>query len=159
MRVVAVRTCDATVRCWLTIRRMPRAHAPGTVSYATFTSGWGKSAAVHRGRAPAAKADSVTPMTVAYHDSCHLVHGQKIAREPRALLALIPDVRLVPLSESTWCCGAAGVYAITQPQQAELLLARKVRHIAESGAERARDRKSGLPAADCAGARGPWQRD
>ena len=36
------------------------------------------------------KADSVTPMTVAYHDSCHLVHGQKIAREPRALLAVDP---------------------------------------------------------------------
>jgi glycolate oxidase iron-sulfur subunit len=85
----------------------------------------------HTGREPDR---SVRPMTVAYHDSCHLVHGQKIAREPRALLALIPNVTLVPLSESTWCCGAAGVYAITQPQQADLLLARKVRHIAETGA-------------------------
>src|SRR3954469_4301621 len=80
------------------------------------------------------EADSVTPMTVAYHDSCHLVHGQKIAREPRALLALLPNVTLVTLSESTWCCGAAGVYAITQPQQADLLLARKVRHVVETGA-------------------------
>ena len=73
-------------------------------------------------------------MVVAYHDSCHLVHGQKIAHQPRALLALIPGVTLVPLPESTWCCGAAGVYAITQPQQAELLLARKVQHIVETGA-------------------------
>ncbi len=71
---------------------------------------------------------------VAYHDSCHLVHGQKIAHQPRALLALIPGVTLVPLPESTWCCGAAGVYAITQPQQADLLLARKVQHIVETGA-------------------------
>jgi glycolate oxidase iron-sulfur subunit len=72
--------------------------------------------------------------TVAYHDSCHLVHGQKIAREPRAMLALIPGVTLVPLAESTWCCGAAGVYAITQPAQADVLLQRKVAHIAATPA-------------------------
>lgn len=75
------------------------------------------------------------PVSVAYHDSCHLVHGQKIAREPRAVLASIPGVTIVPLGESTWCCGAAGVYAITQPEQADRLLDRKVRHIAESGAD------------------------
>jgi glycolate oxidase iron-sulfur subunit len=84
-------------------------------------------------RAPAV-AESGPPTTVAYHDSCHLVHGQKIAREPRALLALVPGITLVPLPESTWCCGAAGVYAITQPAQAELLLQRKVKHIAATHA-------------------------
>jgi glycolate oxidase iron-sulfur subunit len=47
---------------------------------------------------------------------------------------MIPGVTIVPLAESTWCCGAAGVYAITQPQQADLLLARKVQHIVETGA-------------------------
>ncbi len=73
-------------------------------------------------------------VTVAYHDSCHLVHGQKIALQPRAILALIPGLTLVPLAESTWCCGAAGVYAITQPEQADLLLQRKLQHIAETGA-------------------------
>jgi glycolate oxidase iron-sulfur subunit len=76
----------------------------------------------------------VTHMTVAYHDSCHLVHGQKIALQPRALLSLIPGLTLVPLAESTWCCGAAGVYAITQPEQADLLLQRKLQHVAASGA-------------------------
>jgi glycolate oxidase iron-sulfur subunit len=84
-------------------------------------------------RAPAVS-DAGPPTTVAYHDSCHLVHGQKIVREPRALLALVPGITLVPLPESTWCCGAAGVYAITQPDQAELLLQRKVRHIAATHA-------------------------
>ncbi len=83
---------------------------------------------------PPAAAPADTPLTVAYHDSCHLVHGQKIAREPRALLAAIPGLVLLPLAESTWCCGAAGVYAITQPEQADLLLARKVRHITDAGA-------------------------
>jgi glycolate oxidase iron-sulfur subunit len=73
--------------------------------------------------------------TVAYHDSCHLVHGQKIAREPRAILALVPGITLVPLPESSWCCGAAGVYAITQPAQADLLLQRKVTHINATAAQ------------------------
>jgi glycolate oxidase iron-sulfur subunit len=38
-------------------------------------------------------------------------------------------VTLVELTESTWCCGSAGVYAITQPVQADALLQRKVAHL------------------------------
>jgi glycolate oxidase iron-sulfur subunit len=74
------------------------------------------------------------PMTVTYHESCHLVHGQKVFRQPRALLRVIPGLSLVELPEATWCCGAAGIYAITQPEQAELLLTRKVAHIVSTGA-------------------------
>jgi glycolate oxidase iron-sulfur subunit len=74
------------------------------------------------------------PTSVTYHESCHLAHGQKITREPRALLRLIPGVQLVELPESTWCCGSAGVYAITQPDQAEKLLARKTAHIVSTRA-------------------------
>jgi glycolate oxidase iron-sulfur subunit len=74
-------------------------------------------------------------MTVAYHDPCHVVHGQKIRTEPRRLLAQIPELKLVDLVESDWCCGSAGIYNLTQPEMAERLLDRKVRHIVESGAE------------------------
>jgi glycolate oxidase iron-sulfur subunit len=75
------------------------------------------------------------PAAVTYHESCHLVHGQKISREPRAVLRLLPGVSLVELPESTWCCGSAGVYAITQPEQAERLLGRKTANIVGTGAE------------------------
>jgi glycolate oxidase iron-sulfur subunit len=75
-----------------------------------------------------------TPTTVTYHESCHLTHGQKVVRQPRALLRLLPGVSLVELAESTWCCGAAGVYAITQPVQADQLLQRKVAHVVAAGA-------------------------
>ena len=75
------------------------------------------------------------PVTVTYHESCHLVHGQKITRQPRALLRLLPGVSLVELPESTWCCGAAGIYAITQPDQAEALLTRKVGRVRDTAAE------------------------
>ena len=74
-------------------------------------------------------------MTVTYHESCHLVHGQRVTRQPRALLRMIPDVTLVELPEATWCCGSAGVYAITQPEQAELLLRRKTANIVSTGAQ------------------------
>jgi glycolate oxidase iron-sulfur subunit len=74
------------------------------------------------------------PQTVTYHESCHLTHGQKVSRQPRALLRAIPGISLVELPEATWCCGSAGVYAITQPDQAEKLLQRKVAHIKSTGA-------------------------
>jgi glycolate oxidase iron-sulfur subunit len=70
-----------------------------------------------------------TPTSVTYHESCHLTHGQKIVRQPRSVLRQLPGVSLVELAESSWCCGAAGIYAISQPDQAALLLDRKVGHI------------------------------
>ena len=74
------------------------------------------------------------PTTVTYHESCHLVHGQKVNRAPRTLLQLLPGVALTELPESTWCCGSAGIYALSQPDQADKLLRRKVAHIESTGA-------------------------
>jgi glycolate oxidase iron-sulfur subunit len=84
-------------------------------------------------RAPAA-GPFADPTTVTYHESCHLVHGQKISKQPRALLRLLPGVSLVELPESSWCCGSAGIYAITQPEQADALLRRKTDHVLSTGA-------------------------
>lgn len=70
---------------------------------------------------------------VTYHDPCHLVHGQKISRQPRELLRAICD--LVELPEATWCCGSAGIYNITQPEMSLALLERKMRNIAATGAQ------------------------
>ncbi len=74
------------------------------------------------------------PMTVTYHDSCHLAHGQKVVRQPRELLRLIPALKLIELPEANWCCGSAGIYNITQPEQSDLLLKRKVDHVMKTGA-------------------------
>ena len=74
------------------------------------------------------------PLKVTYHDSCHLAHGQKVVRQPRDLLRLIPGIELVELPEANWCCGSAGIYSITQPAQSEDLLKRKVGHIRATGA-------------------------
>lgn len=70
-----------------------------------------------------------------YHDPCHLIHGQRVADAPRLLLRAIPGLDLVPLTESTWCCGSAGIYNLTHPEAAQDLLERKIRHIRATGAE------------------------
>ncbi|MEA2660486.1 MAG: glycolate oxidase iron-sulfur subunit, partial [Chloroflexota bacterium] len=75
------------------------------------------------------------PLRVAYDDPCHLLHGQKIKDQPRALLAAIPDLVLVPLGEADWCCGSAGTYNVTQPELATRLGHRKAEHVKRSDAE------------------------
>jgi glycolate oxidase iron-sulfur subunit len=72
---------------------------------------------------------SAIPLKVTYHDACHLCHGQQIRSQPRALLAMIPGVEVVPLEESEICCGAAGTYNLTQPEMSERLGRRKLDHI------------------------------
>jgi glycolate oxidase iron-sulfur subunit len=71
---------------------------------------------------------------VTYHDPCHLVHGQGVFDAPREILGSIEGLELVPLAESTWCCGSAGVYNLTHPVTARELLERKLDHVAATGA-------------------------
>lgn len=71
------------------------------------------------------------PLRVAYDDPCHLLHAQRIAEAPRALLRAIPGLELVDLPGSQDCCGAAGIYNLTHPQMAGRLLARKIQALRE----------------------------
>ena len=66
---------------------------------------------------------------VTYHESCHLCHGQKITSQPRLVLASIPGLKIVELPESNVCCGSAGIYNITQPEQSAKLLQKKLDNI------------------------------
>ncbi len=71
---------------------------------------------------------------LAYHEACHLVHGQKISSQPKAILQSLSGYELVDLTEAAWCCGSAGIYNLIQPEMAAQLLERKVDHILQSGA-------------------------
>ncbi len=75
------------------------------------------------------------PVTVAYHDACHLSNGQGIRRQPRALLEAIPSLRLVELGDGGRCCGSAGTYNLFEPEMAAELGRRKAAAITETGAE------------------------
>jgi glycolate oxidase iron-sulfur subunit len=66
---------------------------------------------------------------VAYHDACHLAHGQGVRAQPRALLQAIPGIELVTPAEPEICCGSAGIYNLVQPTPAAQLGERKAKHI------------------------------
>jgi glycolate oxidase iron-sulfur subunit len=75
------------------------------------------------------------PLRIAYHDACHLAHGQGIRQPPRALLGSIPGVSIEPLGESEICCGSAGIFNLIQPEMAGALGRRKADHIETTGAD------------------------
>ena len=84
---------------------------------------------------PVAPRHAVPLAGVAYHDACHLAHAQGVRRPPRELLAGIPGLSLVEITEGDLCCGSAGVYNILNPTPAADLGARKARHVAATGAQ------------------------
>jgi glycolate oxidase iron-sulfur subunit len=71
---------------------------------------------------------------VTYHHACHLLHAQKAGDPPLRLLRKVLGLKLLPLAEADFCCGAAGTYNLTQPEMAMQLAERKIRNIQESGA-------------------------
>ena len=75
------------------------------------------------------------PVTAAYHDACHLAHGQGIRSEPRAMLGRIPGLVLREIRESEICCGSAGIYNLVEPEPAARLGERKAANILATGAE------------------------
>jgi glycolate dehydrogenase iron-sulfur subunit len=74
------------------------------------------------------------PLTVAYHDACHLAHAQRIRQQPRDLVRAIPGLTLAEPREWELCCGSAGIYNVTQPAAAEQLGRRKVANLLATGA-------------------------
>ena len=72
---------------------------------------------------------------VTYHDACHLAHGLGVREAPRKLIASIPGVTIVELSESDLCCGSAGSYNLTEPAMARELARRKADNIVATGAD------------------------
>jgi glycolate oxidase iron-sulfur subunit len=75
------------------------------------------------------------PITVAYHDACHLSHAQGIRAQPRELLRGIPELTVMEVPESDICCGSAGTYNLLQPEAARELGDRKAGNVQTTGAE------------------------
>lgn len=75
------------------------------------------------------------PMTIAYHDACHLQHAQGIRAEPRQVLKAIPGLQIKEIGESAMCCGSAGIYNLVEPGTARELGDRKVQHVLKTGAQ------------------------
>ena len=75
------------------------------------------------------------PLTVAYHDACHLAHAQGVKSAPRRILSAIPNLTLVEIPEGDLCCGSAGTYNLEQPDLAWQIGERKAKNILATGAD------------------------
>lgn len=78
---------------------------------------------------PLAKFKQAVPLTVTYHAACHLHHVQRIQEQPLQLLAQIPGLTLVPLTDMSACCGSAGIYNLEHPELSQDILRQKMAHI------------------------------
>ena len=74
------------------------------------------------------------PGAVAYHDACHALRALGIAEQPRALLGAIGGLDLVEIPNGDRCCGAAGLYNVTEPELAGRLQREKAEAIRSTGA-------------------------
>jgi glycolate oxidase iron-sulfur subunit len=68
-------------------------------------------------------------LTIAYQDSCHLRHAQRLPAAWTPLLERIPGLRVVEPAEQDLCCGSAGIYNVTPPDAARALGDRKARNV------------------------------
>ena len=72
---------------------------------------------------------------ITYHDSCHLKRTLKADQQPRELLREA-GFEIAEMYESDMCCGMGGSYSLKLPEISAPILARKLKNIQQTGAER-----------------------
>lgn len=75
------------------------------------------------------------PVTIAYHDACHLGHAQGVRAQPRELLRGIPGLELREIADADLCCGSAGIYNLLNPVAARELGDRKAANVLRTRAQ------------------------
>ncbi|MDX6612895.1 MAG: glycolate oxidase iron-sulfur subunit [Blastocatellia bacterium] len=78
---------------------------------------------------------AIGPAPITYDSSCHLLHGQHAGEASLKMLGAIPELKFTPLEGSDVCCGGAGVYNLLEEDLSGKVLAEKLKHIEESGAQ------------------------
>lgn len=73
--------------------------------------------------------------TVTYHDSCSGLREMGVKRQPRALLARVPGLKLVEMAECETCCGFGGTFALKFGEISTRLADNKCQHITASGVD------------------------
>jgi glycolate oxidase iron-sulfur subunit len=79
--------------------------------------------------------DGKQSLKAVYHPACHLYHAQGLTTQYQNLLALIPNLELIPFLEAEVCCGSAGFYNLIKPQLAEPIGERKAANIKKTGVD------------------------
>ena len=78
---------------------------------------------------------AVFPHQVTYHPTCHSLRMLHVGDAPYRLLRAVRGLELVDLPEAAECCGFGGTFAVKNAETSAAILADKVRHIAETGAQ------------------------
>jgi len=72
--------------------------------------------------------------TLTYHDSCSGLRELDVYKQPRALLATMPDVTVHEMVESTTCCGFGGTFSVKYGELSTRMADNKCQHIAATHA-------------------------
>lgn len=72
---------------------------------------------------------------VTYHDACQSHNALGIRAAPRRLLTEVLGCELLEMRESSTCCGFGGSFSLDYPELSSVILARKLEHAAQTGAE------------------------
>jgi L-lactate dehydrogenase complex protein LldE len=72
---------------------------------------------------------------ITYHDSCSGLRQLEVYKQPRALLATMPQVSLNEMVESTTCCGFGGTFSVKYGEISTRMADNKCQHISSTNAD------------------------
>ncbi len=76
-----------------------------------------------------------SPLTVTYHETCHLRRELGATTQPRALIGSLDGVTLAEMRQSEVCCGFGGTFAVKYPDISGAMLRDKLDNIRDTGAD------------------------
>ena len=72
---------------------------------------------------------------VTYHESCHLLRGIGVSRQPRRLIANVRGLEFIEMQDADRCCGFGGAFAVKYADISTAVLTEKVDAIEATGAD------------------------
>ena len=75
------------------------------------------------------------PHTVTYHPTCHSLRVLRVGDKPERLLRNVRGLTLVSLPAASECCGFGGTFAVKNADTSSAMLADKMRHVLDTGAD------------------------
>ena len=70
------------------------------------------------------------PVSVAFHESCHMLRELRIVEQPAALARRVDGVEVVPWDGSDRCCGFGGTFSVKLPETSVSMADEKLRALA-----------------------------
>jgi L-lactate dehydrogenase complex protein LldE len=75
------------------------------------------------------------PHRVTYHPTCHSLRVLRVGDKPLRLLRNVRGLDLVELPAAEQCCGFGGTFAVKNADTSTAMLADKMRHVLDTGAD------------------------